>query len=397
MYPKALTLSLAAVFVGGAVLSSAQNTEPAAKPTPDDTPSIKVGATLFTNYTYTDEPKATDADKNSINPSSFEVTRAYVNVTGSISHLLSFRITPDIAGRLATTATSTSTVTGGAPGEKVTTTTTASTGYDGNLVYRLKYAYGQLNLDEWTTKGTWVRLGQQGTPYTDLIEPTYRYRFQGNVFVEKEGFVSTSDVGLGAHYSLPSEYGDIQAGVYNGEGYQKAETNDQKALQVRLTVRPLPKESVLKGLRLTGFYDADHYVSGDARNRAFGALTFEHKNINAGAEYLTATDQPTLTAAEVKAEGYSLWATPRTNVGIEGLFRYDNIKPNKDVSANKTRTVIGVAYWFKTQKLPATAAILADYEHVTYDAQPAGSIASPVVALGKPTETRYALHGLLTF
>src|SRR5574338_548709 len=94
-------------------LASAQITPAAGYTPPDDTPSIKVGATIFTNYTYTDEPKATDADKNSINPNSFEVARAYINVTGNINHLIAFRITPDIAGRLATSVSSTSTLTGG--------------------------------------------------------------------------------------------------------------------------------------------------------------------------------------------------------------------------------------------------------------------------------------------
>jgi hypothetical protein len=378
--------------------ASAQITPAAGFTPPDDTPSIKVGATIFTNYTYTDEPKATDGDKNSINPNSFEVARAYINVTGNISHLISFRITPDVAGRFATTVSSKSTVAGGATGEAVTTTTTGSTNYDGNLVYRLKYAFGQLNLDEWTTKGTWVRIGQQQTPYVDFIEGVYRYRFQNNIFAEKEGFVSSSDVGLSGHYSIAQDYGEIHVGFYNGDTYTKAEANDQKALQARVTVRPFHVTPIWKGLRLTGFYDTDHYVKNAKRERLFGALTFEHPNLNLGAEYVSATDKASgLTGSDIKANGYSLWATPRTNIGIEGLFRYDNIKPNKDVDATKSRTIIGVAYWFKTTAKPAAAAILANYEHVTYDGQPTGSVANPLVGLGKATETRYALHCLFNF
>jgi len=89
--------------------------------------------------------------------------------------------------------------------------------------------------------------------------------------------------------------------------------------------------------------------------------------------------------------------TPRSNIGIEGLFRYDNLKPNKDVSANKKRTIIGLAYWFKTTAKGVATAVLADYEHVTYDAQPSGTVANPLAGLGKPTETRYALHCLVNF
>src|SRR5260221_6519947 len=124
---------------------------------PDDTPAIKVGMTIFTDYTYTDEPTATDADGNVINPSAFNVSRAYINVTGSISHRVSFRITPDIT-RLTTTTKSTL-----GTGESVS----ASNSLDGSLTYRLKAAFGQFHLDEASSKGTWAPLGEQQTPYGD--------------------------------------------------------------------------------------------------------------------------------------------------------------------------------------------------------------------------------------
>ena len=58
---------------------------PAAKP--DDTPSIRVGATMFADYTYTQSPEATDADGNNVQPAQFNVGRSYINVTGNISHI----------------------------------------------------------------------------------------------------------------------------------------------------------------------------------------------------------------------------------------------------------------------------------------------------------------------
>ena len=79
-----------------AAAASAQVTPAAGYTPPDDTPSIRVGVTLFPLYTYQTTPEATDADGNTINRSSFDVARAYINITGQISHLVSFRITPDI-------------------------------------------------------------------------------------------------------------------------------------------------------------------------------------------------------------------------------------------------------------------------------------------------------------
>ena len=148
----------------------------------------------------------------------------------------------------------------------------------------------------------------------------------------------------------------------------------------------------LKGLRLTAFYDADHYAQDDARKRTIYTATFEHKYANAGFEHLDATDQVNAAAAEVKATGWSAWATPRFPKGWEALLRYDDVKPNKNVDASKKRSIAGVAYWFHTLQAPATAAMLLDYEHVEYD-----NIIDPVTTLPKLNETRYAVHTLFNF
>src|SRR4029077_10496501 len=81
--------------------AAAQITPAAGYTPPDDTPSIRVGITLFPLYTYQTTPEATDADGNTIHRSSFDVARAYINLTGQISHLVSFRITPDITRQSA--------------------------------------------------------------------------------------------------------------------------------------------------------------------------------------------------------------------------------------------------------------------------------------------------------
>ena len=376
---RILSCAVAAASLLAGAPSLAQVT-PAAGYTPtDDTPTIKVGATIFTDYTYTDEPTTTITDGSTIktfHPAAFNVSRAYINITGNISHNVSFRVTPDVS-RLTTTTT-----TSGLGGGTVTT----STSLDGSLTYRLKYAYGQFNLDDKWTKGSWVRLGVHHTPYVDWEEGIYRYRFQGQILVEREGFMSSSDFGLSTHYNAPGNFGDVHVGYYNGDTYSKAEANDQKAIQIRGTLRPLPQAGVLKGLRVTAFYDADNYIQGDARRRFIYAVTFEHKYVNAGFEHLDAADQSKASVAEVKAQAYSIWVVPRSPKGWEGLLRYDYLKPNKDVDVKKDRMIAGVAYWFHSLQAPATAALLLDYEKVAYD-----------TALAKPDEKRYALHALFNF
>ena len=210
-------------------------------PTPGasgDSPAIRLGATIFADYTYTAEPEATDADGNTVNPSAFNLTRSYINVTGTISRLVAFRVTPDIARESG-----------------------AGSSLSGSLTFRLSSRYAQLNLDDWVAPGSWARFGMQQTTFLTFDEDVYRYRFQGTMFSEREGFQSSSDVGASFHYNLPSNYGDLHAGLYNGETYTKPEANDQKAFQIRGTLRPLAaSRPMLQGLRLTGFHQMDHYV-----------------------------------------------------------------------------------------------------------------------------------------
>ena len=159
-------MMLMGLLVAGPV--SAQVTPAAGYTPPDDTPSIKVGATIYTDYTYQQNPQITDADLNTINASSFNVTRSYLNITGNVSHLIAFRITPDVTRESGLVSLG--------AGSSVS---------NDSLVFRIKYAFAQVNLDDWMTKGSWVRLGIQQTPLIDYEEGIYRYRFQGLTFTER--------------------------------------------------------------------------------------------------------------------------------------------------------------------------------------------------------------------
>jgi hypothetical protein len=355
--------------------TSAQITQAAGYTPPDDTPSIKVGGTIYANFEYTQEPRATDSDGNQFHQNSFNVTRAYINITGQINHWLSFRITPDVVR------------VGQVDGKDVA-------GLTGTLTYRLKYAFGQLNLDDldqtvgvaqW--KGSWVRLGLQQTPFVDYAEQIYRYRFQGTIFVEREGFLTSSDLGASAHVNLPDNYGDVHVGYYNGEGYTRPELNNTKAFQVRGTLRPAPNVEILKGLRFTGFYDKDEYVTDAKRERTIAEATFENPYVNAGFDYLWAKDQnASSTKPVVKSSGYSGWVTPRFPCGFEALFRFDYFTPVDDTPQRKQRFIVGPAYWFTTLK-GVNASVLLGYEQVKY------AHFTP----SRPIEERYGVYTLFNF
>lgn len=353
--------SILAVAFAGAVLTlplAAQTTK-----APDDTPTFKLGATIFGDFTYADAPVKKDADNNIVHLSSFNIARAYINATGNLNHRIGYRITPDIAQETGT-----------------------GSSLNGSLTFRLKYAFGQFNLDDWATKGSWVRFGMQQTPLIDYEEGIYRYRFQGPVFVDREGFLSSSDLGLSGHYNFPGNYGDVHAGYYNGETYSRPELNDQKALQVRVSVRPLPKAGIWAGLRVTGFVDDDHYVSNAERKRYVGQVTFEHPRINAGADWLKSQDRTSVLKPRADGDGYSIWATPKLAAGWELLLRHDELEPLKGTGQKRKRNIFGVGYWFQNLN-KVSAALLADYD----------SLQQRGFTPPREDDTRYGLKMLINF
>ncbi|MGA7614507.1 MAG: hypothetical protein WBX15_04935 [Thermoanaerobaculia bacterium] len=351
------TLTLAAALFGTG-LATAQT--PPAKAA-DDTPEIKIGSTIFADYTYQSKPEAVDADGNTYKPSSFNVTRTYINFNGKLSHRFAFRITPDI------------------------TRDNGNDSINGSYVFRLKYGFGQFNLDDWTTKGSWIRFGQTQTPYIDYIESAYAYRFQGPVFVDREGFLTSSDLGVSGRWVFPGNYGDVMGGIYNGEGYGHTEKNNQKSLQARVSYRPLPQSAALKGLRFAAFYDADNYLENAKKDRFVVNATYVSSWGHAGLEYLTAKDQASSLLPTVDSRGWSAWITPRFTPTWGALLRHDQVKPDTDTDAKKSRNIAGIAYWIPLEKV--TSAIMADYETVSYDNYTAS----------KPDETRFGIHMLINF
>jgi hypothetical protein len=332
-------------------------------PPPADAPSFKIGSTIFADYTFQSAPVSKDSDGNSIHPGSFNVSRAYINVTGQLNRRITFRITPDITREAG-----------------------SGSSLNGSQTFRLKYGFAQLSLDDWTTKGSWVRLGVQQTPLLDFAEGIYRYRFQGTMFVEREGYLTSSDAGLAAHYNFAGDYGDIHGGVYNGEGYSKAETNNQKAVQIRASVRPLPGSLLGKGLRVTGFYDADHYVKGAAKQRLVETVTFEHTRFAAGFDHVNTKDQTSATARTVSGNGWSVWLNPRIANGWEILLRHDDMKPDEGSAVRRRRNIAGLAYWIPNlQKV--SSSVLVDYD----------SLDQQNYSLARPRETKLGLKMLIQF
>ena len=180
-----------------------------------------------------------------------------------------------------------------------------------------------------------MRLGIQQTPWVDFEEGIYRYRFQGTIFAEREGFLSSSDAGASFHYNFRRNYGDVHVGVYNGENYNQAEANDQKAFQIRGTLRPLPQgrgasaacaspASTTHDAYVKNGRAAPRHLRGDLRAPVpqRGVRLPRHTT-----DQTPRDDAPKSTAQRLLVLGHA--ASRRT--GWEGLFRYDHLEPNNDL------------------------------------------------------------------
>jgi hypothetical protein len=331
----AAALATVLLFASSAGAQAIQPPPPAtsAPPAEPQYPIIRVGMLSYLQYDV--EAEQRDGFNN------FDVTRVYLNINAQVAKNVRFRFTPDIRrindGSLA-----------------------------GSLVARVKYAFAQI--DDVTPRG-WMRVGAHQTPWLDFEESIDRYRVQGAMFAEREGLIAgSSDFGVSYFTPLPGGFGEVQGGVFNGEGYAQPEANKYKSTQVRVTVRPFPKAALAKGLRASGFYNAGWYAADRPRRLAIVMGSFEHTHLATTWQVLKATERPMPSdVRDVERSGWSLFAEPRQGPsGLAGLIRYDAFDPDEAVGANELRRLIaGGAYWFVWPR--ARVGVVLTNERVRYD------------------------------
>lgn len=351
-----LLLHFALLAAPGAV--SAQGTAqtpppPPAAPAPAPSyPTVSIGVVSYLQYSAELE--------NRDGYNAFDVTRTYLNVNGQVAKNIRFRFTPDI--------------------RRVTDGSLA-----GSTLVRVKYAFAQF--DNVAGARTWVRAGMHQTPWLDFEEGVDRYRVQGTMFAEREGLIpGSSDFGASTLLQLPKGFGEIHAGVYNGEGYAQPEVNKYKSVQARLTLRPFANRGLANGFRVSGFYNAGWYAANRPRRLGIVMASYEHPRLVATVQRLDATENPIATSTvNVDRSGWSVFAEPRQGpAGLAGILRVDRYDPDNALADNSIRRVIaGGAYWFTWPR--ARIGLVATTEHVNY--------ASPA----RPDERRLLLQTHIEF
>jgi hypothetical protein len=246
----------------------------------------------------------------------FDITRGYFNVKAQLSERVQVRFTPDV--RPITDAS-----------------------LDRNLALRLEYA----SLDVQATDSVTIMFGLHETPWLTFEESLNRYRVLGPLFAERLELIPGA-TDLGASVKVTGARTQVHVGVYNGEGYGRAEIDGYKSIDGRATFRPFDEDSELGKVSISGFYQYGWYARDRPRNVAIVMGSYENTNIVGTAQYLQATDNP-FVAVDVKRRGLSFFGEGRQGTsGWAGVFGLDIFVPDvANEGDTRRRYLFGGAHW----------------------------------------------------
>jgi hypothetical protein len=330
--------------IGWVTISAAQTAAPA-------TPSVTIGGVVYTQYLYQVKDTA-----NHVN--NFDVTRAYLTATGKFAGGLGTRLTADVYRNA-----------------------------DGSLGYRLKYAYAAYTPSH---SALTFKLGEIHTPWLDWEEALWDYRMQGQMAMERAGYLTSSDLGAGIDGNWGSDRVNAQFGFYNGEGYSHAPGDQRKDAMGRVSFRLLDTDDASRvgGLRLTGYGQIGKPTGGGIRDRFIGMLSYRSKGLTLAGEFDRTKDRQDAppapaTPSTSTIDGqvlsfFGVYKFPRIRTAIIG--RVDITDPDTDTPNNRlTRYIAGASY-----QLTSVVRLLADVDDVVYQG-------------GSPTPAQYATKAQALF
>ncbi|HFQ89206.1 MAG TPA: hypothetical protein ENK27_03930 [Desulfobulbus sp.] len=313
---------------------------PATAITPEEHKALSVlkgwsiGVLSYLDYSA-GQKALTDGRSESYNR--FSLTRGYLTVKKKVNSWLSGRMTTDIH-RDSTEGASTY----------------------GDYTVRLKYLYAEFRPDDLGfLTNMKVEAGQGHTPWLDFEEHVNPYRVQGTMATDRAGVQGSSDLGLSlqgyfggtladavartGNHHYDGRYGSWHIGLYNGSGYHSEEVNGDKAIEGRLTLRPLPDAAPGLQFSYLGIYgegNKDYPGSGAPDYRVnLGMVSYEHPLGILTAQYYQSTGNASGTWTygpnheALDTAGYSFFGRvrlPFISSKLSLLARYDHFDEDVD-------------------------------------------------------------------
>jgi hypothetical protein len=320
---------------------------------------------IYANFQYQGAQGATKSQNK------FDLERAYLTFRMPAGDRASIRITADVFQQQT------------APNDAF---------YRGWVV-RAKYAYLQY---DYLKSGGWTGVARGGLIHNVVIDHVESFwpRWISTSPVERAGFFSSSDAGVGTLVTFPNKFGEFYTTVVNGPGYTSRETDRFKDYSARLSITPLSGSSnkVIKTLALTGWTYQGAVASGFAAGGAgqIGAIGSSMPRTRSGV--FVGVRDPRLSAGfdwatrkDARETGLNTVASPRVEVDSTGrliagfatmkpfqllndqstfplglIARWDRFKPSTG-SPGYVNTVIGGLTWDLNKK----SALSLDYQEQT--------------------------------
>jgi len=252
---------------------------------------------------------------------------------------------------------------------------------DGSYELRIKYLYGLFKLpDRFFLTEPAVEVGMAHMPWIDFEEHINYFRMQDTVFIERNGIFNSADAGITFNALLggsmedgyqrsvsrnyPGRYGSVAFGIYNGGGYHASEKNENKVIEGRLTVRPLP--DILPGLQLSYFGLAGKGNSDTEPDWSvnLGFVSYETPYLTLTGTYYSGTGSQS-GGDENDKDGNSLFVEIKPVNKLSLIGRYDHFDPNTGVENDENdRYIAGMAYMLGK---PHKNMVLLDYDFVSYE------------------------------
>ena len=357
---------------------------PAAPPKKSWTDTVQVGGRIFLGWSW-------NLTEGMDNANTFDLTRAYLFAKVKLADHVKARLTLDAPAREPLVTVS---------GDPAVTKVTSGAG---RFDVVLKHAY--LEVDQLWLEGLSLKLGMHDTPWLSYEEAQSQYRFASAMFADREGYMSSTDLGLMLGYELPSKLFAAQVSLVNGETWQKPEVTGSahKDVITRLTFVPLRADAGTLSLSLVGSVGEYDKADNRLRLRLIGQLAWEAKNYRIAAEFMRTADRASaLTSRQASlarsngvatGQGISAYAwldTAAFNVadGLRFFFRFDMLDPDTEIDKNShTRELFGVGY-----RLNDNFQFMVDGEWTQFDADAGATVGSKPV-----TEKRVSLHTDISF
>lgn len=219
----------------------------------------------------------------------------------------------------------------------------------GDIEIRLKYGYLRYSFHKllFFTK-PFVEVGLVHRPWIDFEQKVNRYRVQGPMYLERSSLLRSADYGVtfsaligetlneefrrSVNNNFPGKYGSLAVGIFNGAGYDVIENNNNKLIEGRLSLRPVPERIPGFQCHYIGAYGKGNTaVEPDFTLNAF-SLTLERQNIVLVTTLYTGNGDAFGTLVDDRGEslrqkGYSQFIELRLGRSGGSLFgRYDLLR-----------------------------------------------------------------------